>query len=73
MNAPGDQSDEAFAAEVQELYEKLARCCVGYRAAVVLTASGFCLAAAARYSGVSVADVEAELRSQWDQLEKAGR
>jgi hypothetical protein len=63
-------TDEDFQAEVAQLYTELCQACVGHSGAVVLTATGFALAAAGRHSGVSVEDVVTELRNQWTQLEQ---
>jgi hypothetical protein len=72
MSPPPPLNDEDFDRAVQELYCKLGQACVGHRAAVVLTAVGFTLAAAGRHSGVSIEDVVAELRNQWILLEHEG-
>jgi hypothetical protein len=70
VNEPG-VSDEAFAREVEELREKLARTCVGYRAAVVLTAFDHVHAAAAQHVGVTLPEVVEQLATVWGQLERA--
>lgn len=64
------QTDDEFGADVTRLYETLCRACVGHSGAVVLTATGYALAAAGRHSGVSLDDVVAELRNQWLLLEQ---